>query len=148
MLASKNLIYYIRFEENDQNPSSVFRIQLFSEVFWRFLLNRCSKFNSDKLAPTYSSNTSWVFYDVLKMAIFGHFEHFGGHFLITNGPKIIFFEPGSSLPILSHTKINSHINENSKKYFFNTPWPSIDKVSQIWQISTEPFRLTLLLDST
>ena len=56
-LACQNWIYCIRLKENVQKPSKTecFRIQLFLEVFGRFLLNGC---NSDKLAPTYPSNTS------------------------------------------------------------------------------------------
>ena len=56
-------------------------------VFGRFLLNGCSK---------------------SKMAIFGHFNHFEGHFLITSGPKIIFLRldphyPYWTIPKSSHT---------------------------------------------
>ena len=60
-LAYQNWIYCIRFVEKVQKPfkTECFRIQLFYEVFGRCLLNGCSKSNSDKLAPTYPSNTSW-----------------------------------------------------------------------------------------
>ena len=47
-LACQNLIYCIRLKENVQWM-----------VFGRFCLNGGSKSNSDKLAPTYPSNTSW-----------------------------------------------------------------------------------------
>ena len=69
-LACQNWIYCIRFLENVKKPykTECFRIQLFLEVFGHFLLNGNSKFNSD------------------KMAIFGNYGHFGGHFLLTNGP--------------------------------------------------------------
>ena len=60
-IACQNWVYCIRSVENLQKPSKTecFRIQLFSKVFGRFLLNGCSKSNSDKLAPTYPFNTSW-----------------------------------------------------------------------------------------
>ena len=72
-LACQNWIYCFRLKENVQKPSKTecFRIQLFLEVLGRFLLNGCSKSNSDG-----------------HMAILGHYDHFEGHFLITIGLKI------------------------------------------------------------
>ena len=48
-------------------------------------------------------------YKMVKMAIFGHFAHFEGYFLITNGPKIIF------MSLDPHIHIEQHQNQLTHK---------------------------------
>ena len=58
-LACQNWIYCISFLENVQKPfeTEFFRIQLFFEVFGRFLLNGCSKSNFECFGPFSSNRT-------------------------------------------------------------------------------------------
>ena len=69
-LAYQNWIYCIRFVENVQKPfkTECFRIQLFLDVFGRFLLNVGSKFNSDKLTRQIplDRHPYWVFCDKVR----------------------------------------------------------------------------------
>ena len=44
------------------------------------------------------------------MAIFSHYGHFGGHFLLTNGPKIIFLPNGVWPPKSDQATVKSKFN--------------------------------------
>ena len=96
-----------------------------------FLINGCSNSNSGHLAQTYQQSSldthtgystrysKWPY-----LVIFGHiwpYWPFWRAFPLYLLSENHFFQTRFSLPILNHTKINSHLNENSKKYFFTTP---------------------------